>query len=78
MPRKVSHTQKMGPKKSIRIQKLEYSNIFKKSFSWLGRKVNQNIDAYGHNADDSGTDLCQWLWDMTPRPGKTSRHSSVF
>ena len=30
----------------------------KKSFSWLGQKVNKNIDAYyGHDADNSGTNL---------------------
>ena len=33
----------------------------KKSFSWLDRKVNKKIDAYGHDADDSGMDLCPWL-----------------
>ena len=32
----------------------------KKLFSWLGQKVNKKIDAYGHVADDSGTDLCPW------------------
>ena len=33
----------------------------KKSFSWLGKKVNKKIDggdAYGHDADDSSSDLC--------------------
>ena len=30
----------------------------KKSFSWLGQKVNKKIDAYSHNADNSGMDLC--------------------
>jgi len=33
----------------------------KKSFSWLGQKVNKKIDggdAYGHDADDSSSDLC--------------------
>ena len=25
----------------------------KKSFSWIGQKVNKKIDAYGHNADNS-------------------------
>ena len=25
----------------------------KKSFSWLGQKVNKKIDAYGHDADNS-------------------------
>ena len=35
----------------------------KKSFSWLRQKVNKRIDAYGYDADDSGTDLCLWLWD---------------
>ena len=39
-PRKVSHTPRMG-KKSICIQNFEYSNVFKKSFSWLGQKVNK-------------------------------------
>ena len=29
----------------------------KKSFSWLGQKVNKKIDVYGHDADDSDTDL---------------------
>ena len=33
----------------------------KKSFSWLGQKVNKTIDVFGHDADDLGTDLC-------PRP----------
>ena len=35
----------------------------KKLFSWLSKKVNKKIDAYGHDADDSGTDLCPWPWD---------------
>ena len=30
----------------------------KKSFSWLGQKVNKKIDAYGHDTHDSGMDLC--------------------
>ena len=25
----------------------------KKSFSWLGQKVNKRIDVYGHDTDDS-------------------------
>ena len=29
----------------------------KNSFSWIGQKVNKNIDRYGRDADDSGTDL---------------------
>ena len=33
----------------------------KKAFSRLGQKVNKNIDAYGHDADGSGTDLCPCL-----------------
>ena len=40
----------------------------KKSFSWLGQKVNKKIDAYGHDADDSGPDLCPW-----PRDDAASR-----
>ena len=35
----------------------------KKSFSWLDQKVNKNIDAYGHDAVNSGTDLCPWPQD---------------
>ena len=35
----------------------------KKSFSWLGQKVNKKINAYGHDADDSGMDLCPWPQD---------------
>ena len=35
----------------------------KKSFSWLAQKVNKKIDAYGHDADDSGTVLSPWLQD---------------
>ena len=48
----------------------------KKSFSWLGQQVNKKIDAYGDDADDSGTDLCPWPGDDTMC--KTSRHRSVF
>ena len=40
----------------------------KKSFSWLGQKVNKKIDAYGHDAEDSDTDLCPW-----PRDDAASR-----
>ena len=29
----------------------------RKSFSWLGQKVNKMIDSYGCDADDYGTDL---------------------
>ena len=29
----------------------------KKSFSWLGQKVNKKIAVHGHDADDSCTDL---------------------
>ena len=35
----------------------------KKSFSWLSQKVNKKIDAYGHDADNSGLDLCPWPQD---------------
>ena len=35
----------------------------KKSFLLLGQKVNKKIDAYGDDADDSGTDLCPWPRD---------------
>ena len=35
----------------------------KESFSWLGKKVNKKINAYGDNADHSGIDLCPWPWD---------------
>ena len=35
----------------------------KKLFSWLGRKINKKIDAYGNDANDSGTDLCPWSRD---------------
>ena len=38
------------------------------SFPWLGQKVNKKIDAYGHDADDSGPDLCSW-----PRDDAASR-----
>ena len=41
-----------------------------KLFLWLGQKVNKKIDGYGHDADDSGADLCPWAW---PRYGATSR-----
>ena len=37
----------------------------RKSFSWLGQKVNKKIDVYGQDADDSGTDLCPWPRDDT-------------
>ena len=37
----------------------------KKSFSWLGQKVNKKIDTFGHDADNSGSDLCPWPWDDT-------------
>ena len=40
----------------------------KKSFSWLGQKVNKKIDVYGHIADDSFMDLCPW-----PRDDAASR-----
>ena len=43
----------------------------KKSFSWLGQKVNKKIydgDAYGHNADDFSSNLCPW-----PRDDASSR-----
>ena len=49
----------------------------RKSFSWLGQKVNKKIDVYGHNADDSSSDLNSWPW-MTLHPGKTSQHRSIF
>ena len=42
----------------------------KKSFSWLGQKVNKKIDgadACGHNANESSSDLCPW-----PRDGAAS------
>ena len=35
----------------------------KKTFSWLGPKVNKKIDVYGHDAYNSGTDLCPWPRD---------------
>ena len=38
----------------------------KKSFLWFGQKVNKKIDrgdAYGHDADESGLDLCPWPQD---------------
>ena len=28
-----------------------------------GQKVNEKIDAYGHDVDDSDTDLCPWPRD---------------
>ena len=40
----------------------------KKSFSWLGQKVNKKINAYGHDADDSGM----------LRPSKTSTPFSIL
>ena len=40
----------------------------KKLFSWLGQKVNKTIDAFGDDADGSGTALCPW-----PRDDATSR-----
>ena len=39
---------------------------YKKSFSWLGQKVNQQIDGsdtYGHDADDSSPELSPWQRD---------------
>ena len=50
----------------------------KKSFSWLGQKVIKKIDcgdAYGHDDDDCGLDLCPW-----PRDHVTCRQdiSTVF
>ena len=35
----------------------------KKSFLWLGQKVNKKIDAQGHDANDSSSDLHSWSWD---------------
>jgi len=32
-----------------------------KLFSWLGQKINTMIDAFGHDANNSGCDL--WPWD---------------
>ena len=43
---------------------------YKKSFSWLGQKVNKKIDAYDHVAEDSGTDYGH---GMIPHHGKSSR-----
>ena len=43
-----------------------YVTNWKKSFSWLRQKVNKKIDGvdvYGHNADDSSSDLCPWAQD---------------
>ena len=40
----------------------------KKPFSWLGQKVNNTIDAYGHQSDNAGSDLCLW-----PRDDAASR-----
>ena len=40
---------------------------YKKSSSWLGQKVNKKIDAYGPDADESGSALCSW-----PRDDKIS------
>ena len=40
----------------------------KKSFSWLGQKVNKKIDAHGDDANDSGMELCPW-----PRDDVTSQ-----
>ena len=39
----------------------------KKSFSWLDQKVNKKInggDAFGHNVNDFGSNLCPWLWEV--------------
>ena len=41
-----------------------------KSPSWLDQKVNKHIDACGHDADDSGPDLCPW-----PRNDAASRQN---
>ena len=42
----------------------------KKSYSWLGKKVNKKINAYGHDADDSSMDLCPRPWDdAVPQQG---------
>ena len=35
----------------------------KKSFSRLSQNINKKIDVYGHDADDSGMDLCPWPRD---------------
>ena len=35
----------------------------KKSFSWLGQKVFKKINTYGHDAVNSGMDLCPWPQD---------------
>ena len=40
----------------------------KNSFSWEGQKVNKKIDAYGHDANNSGMDLFPW-----PRDDAASR-----
>ena len=45
----------------------------KKSFSWLGQKVNTNIDG-----PTTPARTCAHGHGMTPRPGTTSRHCSVF
>ena len=50
---------------------------YRKSFSWLGQKVNKKIDVYGHDADNSSSDLNSWPW-VTPHPGETSQHCSIF
>ena len=36
----------------------------------FGKKENETIDAYGDDADDSGTDLCPW-----PRDDAASRQN---
>ena len=42
---------------NVRHVKISKFGGCKKYFSWLGQKVNKTIDAYGHDADDFGTDL---------------------
>ena len=50
----------------------------KKSFPWLGQKVNKKIDAYGAMMLTTLTQICTHGHGMMPRPGKTFQHRSVF
>ena len=50
----------------------------KKSFSWLDQKVNKKINVYGHVMPTTPALICAHSQGMTARPGKASRHHSVF
>jgi len=42
----------------VYVQKICDDSSCKKSILWLGQKVNKKIDVYGHDADNSGMNLC--------------------